>query len=185
MEWKTVSTLLFIDRDKECEYLCVWTPRERGGGGKRKRRQMAQSRQSSETHAALYAHISCFLSSAKTKQPNPTQPFSADSAAPLATFCPASSLGPRPLCCSLLILPEHIVLFAFHVLKVKVAPGHALVDVLDVVASGLEVSGGIVGPWCKDLGEIHRQDWQSQSGRMVHAARFKDSHFSLLACILQ
>lgn len=45
MEWKTVSTLLFSDRDKECEYLnsvyvcehlCVWTcvERERGTKGK-------------------------------------------------------------------------------------------------------------------------------------------------------
>lgn len=57
---------------------------------------------------------------------------------------------------SLLILPEHVVLFALHVLKVKVAPGHALVDVLDVVAGGLEVSGGVVGPGGEDLGERER-----------------------------
>ena len=52
---------------------------------------------------------------------------------------------------SLLILPKHIILFALHVLKVKVAPGHAFVDVLDVIAGGLKVSGGIIGPRGKDL----------------------------------
>lgn len=116
---------------------------------KRKRRQMAQSRQISETHPVLYAHTSFshhshpFVFKAVLRQP-PLRPFSADSAASLALFRPASS--PGPLYCSLLILPKHIVLFALHVLKVKVAPGHTFVDVLDVVASGLEVSGGIVGP---------------------------------------
>lgn len=64
---------------------------------------------------------------------------------------------PRPLPdappSSLLILPKHIVLFAFHVLKVKVASGHTLVDVLDVVAGGLEVSGGVVGRRGKYLNE--------------------------------
>lgn len=76
-------------------------------------------------------------------------------------FCPFFSprllsrprpLPDAPLYRSLLILPKHIVLFALHVLKVKVAPGHTFVDVLDVVASGLEVSGGIVGAWGEDLG---------------------------------
>lgn len=68
----------------------------------------------------------------------------------LTPFHPASSPGPalsqKPLYCSLLILPKHIVLFALHVLKVKVAASHAFVDILDVVAGGLEVSGGVVGP---------------------------------------
>lgn len=54
---------------------------------------------------------------------------------------------------SLLILPKHIVLFALHVLKVKVAACHTLVDVLDVVAGGLEVSGGVVGRRGKYLNE--------------------------------
>ncbi|KAF3860888.1 hypothetical protein F7725_001143 [Dissostichus mawsoni] len=63
----------------------------------------------------------------------------------------------KPLYRSLLILPKHVVLFALHVLKVKVAAGHALVDVLDVVAGGLEVSGGIVGAGGEDLGEIKQQ----------------------------
>lgn len=51
-----------------------------------------------------------------------------------------------PLYPSLLVLAEHIVLFALHVFKVKVAPSHAFVDVLDVITSGLKVGGGIVGP---------------------------------------
>lgn len=46
---------------------------------------------------------------------------------------------------SLLVLAEHVVLFALHVFKVKVAPSHAFVDVLDVITSGLKVGGGIVG----------------------------------------
>lgn len=77
---------------------------------------------------------------------------SAAAAASFAPFSPRLLSQPRPLSeapsltRSLLILPKHIVLFALHVLKVKVAPGHTFVDVLDVVASGLEVSGGIVGP---------------------------------------
>lgn len=53
---------------------------------------------------------------------------------------------PHPLDPSLLVLAEHVVLFALHVFKVKVAPSHAFVDVLDVVASGLKVGGGVVGP---------------------------------------
>lgn len=73
-------------------------------------------------------------------------------------FRPFSSPGPalsrKPLYRSLLILPKHIVLFALHVLKVKVAPGHTFVDVLDVVASGLKVSGGVVGARGEDLGKI-------------------------------
>lgn len=56
------------------------------------------------------------------------------------------ALSRKPLYCSLLILPKHVVLFALHVLKVKVAASHALVDILDVVAGGLEVGGGVVGP---------------------------------------
>lgn len=66
------------------------------------------------------------------------------------------SLG-KPLDHSLLILPKHIVLFALHVLKVKVAARHTFVDVLDVVASGLEVSGGIIGPRGEDLGKMGKK----------------------------
>lgn len=56
------------------------------------------------------------------------------------------ALSRKPLYCSLLILPKHVVLFALHVLKVKVAASHALVDILDVVAGSLKVGGGVVGP---------------------------------------
>lgn len=52
---------------------------------------------------------------------------------------------------SLFVLPEHVVLFALHVLKVKVAARHALVDVLDVVAGGFKVSGRVVGARGEDL----------------------------------
>lgn len=60
---------------------------------------------------------------------------------------------PHPLYPSLLVLAEHVVLFALHVFKVKVAPSHAFVDVLDVITSGLKVGGGIVGTRGKDLGK--------------------------------
>lgn len=73
----------------------------------------------------------------------------------IAPFCPAPSfdLSPRhthPVF-SLLVLPEHVVLFALHVLKVKVSPRHALVDVLDVVAGRFEVRGGVVRSRAEDL----------------------------------
>lgn len=45
---------------------------------------------------------------------------------------------------SLLVLTKHIVLFAFHVLKVKVGACHTPVDVLDVITSGLKMGGGII-----------------------------------------
>lgn len=72
--------------------------------------------------------------------------------------CPAPSPGPAPSTPSLLVLAEHVVLFALHVFKVKVAPGHALVDVLDVVASGLKVGGGVVGGGGEDLGDDRREE---------------------------
>lgn len=107
-----MSTLLYSDRYKECEYLnsvyvCVQIGVERERGRQK------------ETHPIIY---------------------------PDMDLAPPPPHGPYPVYCSLLILPKHIVLFALHVLKVKVAPGHTFVDVLDVIASGLEVSGGVVGP---------------------------------------
>lgn len=68
-----------------------------------------------------------------------------------ASFCARALLQRALKPPSLLILPKDVVLFALHVLKVKVGPSHAFVDVLDVIASGLKVSRGIVGAWGKDL----------------------------------
>lgn len=68
---------------------------------------------------------------------------------------PGPALSRKPLYHSLLILPKHVVLFALHVLKVKVAPSHTFVDVFDVVAGGLKVSGGVVGPRGEDLWKIN------------------------------
>lgn len=65
--------------------------------------------------------------------------------------CPGPAHSQTPRLPSLFVLPEHVVLFALHVLEVKVGPGHALVDVLDVVARGLEVGCGVVGPRGEDL----------------------------------
>lgn len=109
-----------------------------GKGGK-----PAESRQSPDAHPLPHP----FEFKGLPGQPSPS---TAGSAASFAPFSPRLLSRPRPLpdaplYRSLLILPKHIVLFALHVLKVKVAPGHTFVDVLDVVASGLEVSGGIVG----------------------------------------
>ncbi len=106
--------------------------------GARNRRQKAESWQSPGAPPLRHA---------LTPHPDPLR----QALPPLfASFRPASSPGPalsrKPLYCSLLILPKHIILFALHVLKVKVAPGHTFVDVFDVIAGGLEVSGGVVGP---------------------------------------
>lgn len=49
------------------------------------------------------------------------------------------------------ILAEHVVLFAFHILKVEVSARHALVDALDVIAGRLEVGGCVVGIRDKNL----------------------------------
>lgn len=77
----------------------------------------------------------------------PTPPLSLPQAPPPSPcLLSRHALSRKPLYCSLLILPKHVVLFALHVLKVKVAASHALVDILDVVAGGLKVGGGVVGP---------------------------------------
>lgn len=47
---------------------------------------------------------------------------------------------------------KDVVLLALHLGKVKVCASHTLVDVLDVIAGGLEVSCGIVGARDEDLG---------------------------------
>lgn len=46
---------------------------------------------------------------------------------------------------SLFILPINVILLAFHVLEVKVCSSHSLVDVLDVIARGFKMCGGIIG----------------------------------------
>lgn len=71
---------------------------------------------------------------------------------PLAS-CPGPAHSQKARLPSLFVLPKHVVLFAFHVLEVKVGSGHALVDVLDVVACGLKVGRGIVGSGGEDLGQ--------------------------------
>lgn len=50
-----------------------------------------------------------------------------------------------------LVFPVDVVFLALHFLKVELRPGHPLVDVLDVVTGGLEVSGRVVGAGNKDL----------------------------------
>lgn len=52
---------------------------------------------------------------------------------------------------SLLVLSEHVILFALHVLKVELGPCHALVDVLDVIAGSFKVRGGIICSRAEDL----------------------------------
>lgn len=46
---------------------------------------------------------------------------------------------------------EDVVLLALHLGKVKFGSRHPLVDVLDVVAGGLEVGGSVVGTGHEDL----------------------------------
>lgn len=46
---------------------------------------------------------------------------------------------------------KDVVLLALHLGKVKVCASHTLVDVLDVIAGGLEVSRGIIGTRDEDL----------------------------------
>lgn len=159
MEWKTVSTLLFGDRD-EClnsVYVCVFVSNyvfervSREGGDARKRRQTAEDGQSPEARTLYHHPTRLVLRDCSGSSPR------LSTAGSVASLRPASSPGPalsrKPLYCSLLILPKHVVLFALHVLKVKVAPGHTFVDVLDVIARGLKVSGGVIGPWGEDLGK--------------------------------
>lgn len=88
-----------------------------------------------------------------TSEPSPVNPVQPTSSLPPPDHClptPPSLLHP-----SLLVLAEDVVLFTLHVLKVEVTACHALVDVLDVVTCCFEMSGGIVGPWCKNL-----ETWQ-------------------------
>lgn len=74
---------------------------------------------------------------------------------------------------SLVSFPEDIVLFALHVLKVKGGACHALVDVFDVIASCLEVCGGIIGAGTEHLktagagarGELGRGPGQAARSR--------------------
>lgn len=132
-----------------CEQLCVWT-RVREGGDARKRRQTAEDGQSPEARTLYHHPTHLVLQDCSGSSPR------LSTAGSVASLRPASSPGPalsrKPLYRSLLILPKHVVLFALHVLKVKVAPGHTFVDVLDVIARGLKVSGGVIGPWGEDLG---------------------------------
>lgn len=149
MEWKTISTLLFSDRDKDCvwvcEHLCVWTcfKRERGHEGKGGKRLRAGGAQEQTI---------LFLEGCAPALWRLLRPVLSPSLLSRTSLC---------LYRSLLILPKHIVLLALHVLKVKVAAGHTFVDVLNVVAGGLEVSGGIIGPRGEDLGKMGWQDWGS------------------------
>lgn len=110
----------------------------RGGGGKR-------LKTGSDAHPLRHSHILPILLLKHCLGSSTESPVASSFA---STSFPSLALSqkPPPLSSSLLILPKHIVLFAFHVFKVKVAPGRTFVDVLDVIASGLEVSGGIVGP---------------------------------------
>lgn len=112
---------------------------------------MAEDRQSPEAHP--YRHP---IGGLLGQTPPPTTRTPRPSTSGLCRLLrPFSSPGPalsrKPLYHSLLILPKHVVLFALHVLKVKVAPSHTFVDVFDVVAGGLKVSGGVVGPRGEDL----------------------------------
>lgn len=128
--------------------MCLNACRERARESDARRwRQTAEDRlRSSDAHPLHHSHILPFVFKALFRQPQPSTKSPVASTFASTPF-PSHALSQKPpLSSSLLILPKHIVLFAFHVLKVKVAPGHAFVDVLDVVASGLEVSGGIVGP---------------------------------------
>lgn len=134
-------------------YVSECVPRE----GERERREEVEAngwrwaQRLRRTASPPLSHFTHFAFKALFRQPRPSTESPVASSFASTSF-PSLALSQKPpISSSLLILPKHIVLFAFHVFKVKVAPGRTFVDVLDVIASGLEVSGGIVGPWCEDL----------------------------------
>lgn len=65
---------------------------------------------------------------------------------------------------SLVSFSKYIILFALHVFKVKGGTCHALVDVFDVIAGCLKVSGGIIGAGTEHL-KTARAGAQSELGR--------------------
>lgn len=170
MEWETVSTLLFSDGGvwvfehlSVCwwEFVCFNMCREREGFKEKEANGWRQAEPKALPNFLPPRSFSNDGSGSPAPLPRALPPPPAF----LPLFTPPPLQAPpslrSPFYCSLLILPKHIVLFALHVLKVKVAAGHAFVDILDVVAGGLEVSGGVVGPWGEHLGEIKYKDWVS------------------------
>lgn len=59
--------------------------------------------------------------------------------------------GETPLPLTLLGVTEDVLLFAFHLGKVKFRARHSPVDVLDVVAGGLKVGCGVIRAGHKNL----------------------------------
>lgn len=69
-----------------------------------------------------------------------------------------------------LVFPIDVVFLALHFLKVKLGPGHPLVDVLNVVTGGLKVSGSIIGAGDEDLKQNHKDVRRGVSRRRLRPA---------------